>query len=116
VAQPAQQTSVPAASQATAPATGGDNWYRSQQPNRYVLQVLGSRSRAAAIDFIAKNSGVAELRFFQTTYQGEPWFVVTQGSYSGRQQAQQGVSTLPASMRSANPWPRSVGDIQKALE
>ncbi len=117
--QPAQQAGVPSApsaSQATAQATGSDNWYRSQQPARYVLQVLGSRSRAAAIDFIAKNSGVAELRFFQTTYQGEPWFVVTQGSYSGRQQAQQGVSTLPASMRSANPWPRSVGDIQKALE
>lgn len=118
-AQPAQPVRAPAATsapQTAAAGVSGDDWYRAQQPGRYVLQVLGSRSRGAASDFISNNRGVAELRFFQTTYQGEPWFVVTQGNYAGRQQAQQGISGLPASMRSANPWPRSVGDIQKALK
>ncbi|GGC91424.1 AAA family ATPase [Halopseudomonas salina] len=114
--QPAREPVAPSAPQTAAAGASGDDWYRAQQPGRYVLQVLGSRSRGAASGFISNNPGVAELRFFQTTHQGEPWFVVTQGNYAGRQQAQQGISGLPASMRSANPWPRSVGDIQKALK
>jgi len=115
--KPAPQTSAQAtASASSAAAGGGSDWYRAQASGRYVLQVLGSHSRGAADDFVRKNSGVADLHIFETTHQGKPWFVVTQGSYTGRQQAQQGISGLPEPMRRANPWPRSIGDIQQALD
>lgn len=115
--KPAPQASAQAtASASSAAAGGGSDWYRAQASGRYVLQVLGSHSRGAADDFVRKNSGVADLHIFETTHQGKPWFVVTQGSYTGRQQAQQGISGLPEPMRRANPWPRSIGDIQQALD
>jgi DamX protein len=94
----------------------GAEWYRASAAGKYVLQVLGSQRREAAEAFIASHSGVADLGMFETTYQGKPWFVVTQGNYASRQQAQQGVSSLPEPMRRGNPWPRSMADIQKALD
>lgn len=94
----------------------GADWYRASAAGNYVLQVLGSQRREAAKGFIAAHSGVADLGMFETTYQGKPWFVVTQGNYANRQQAQQGVSVLPESMRRGNPWPRAMADIQKSLD
>ncbi|WP_373186927.1 AAA family ATPase [Halopseudomonas sp.] len=111
----AARTPAPESAQ-PASAVAGADWYRAQEPSRYVLQVLGSRSREAARDFIAANPGVSDLRFFETTHQDKPWFVVTQGNYPGRQQAQQGISNLPEPMRRASPWPRSVGEIQQSLD
>jgi len=94
----------------------GADWYRASAAGNYVLQVLGSQRREAAKGFIAAHSGVADLGMFETTYQGKPWFVVTQGNYANRQQAQQGVSVLPEPMRRGNPWPRAMADIQKSLD
>lgn len=116
--EPTQASAAPVApaSGGAASGAGAPQWYQAQEAGRYVLQVLGSHSQEAAKDFIANNPGVADLRFFQTTHQGKPWFVVTQGNYASRQQAQQAVARLPEQMRRASPWPRSVGDIKQALE
>ncbi len=79
------------------------------------MQLLGSRSEAAARAFIARHAGVADLGYFETTYEGQPWFVVTQGAYASRQAAQDGVGKLPAALRDSKPWPRAMADIQRAL-
>lgn len=103
----------PAAS--TAGAAEGSAWYRQQAADRYVLQLLGSRSREAAEQFIAAHSALDDLHFFETQHEGKPWFVVTQGAYPGRQQAQQAVGQLPSALRKQNPWPRTVASIQQSL-
>ncbi len=108
---------IPAAP-AAAPAAGGyhqADWYRQRAASEYSLQVLGSRSRQAALDFMAAQSGVADLGYFETVHEGKPWFVVTQGAYAGRTQAQQGAAKLPESLRKLNPWPRSMSSIQQSL-
>ncbi len=124
-AVPAPEQEQPPAQSPASPAAAGPEesgsaihsaaWYIAGDPGRYVLQVLGSQRKEAAKAFIADYPGVADLGFFETTHQGKPWFVVTQGNYPGRQQAQQGVSRLPESMRRGSPWPRSISDIQQAL-
>ena len=126
VAAPASQTqSQPEAAAPTSPpptasrpAAGGyhqADWYRQRAASEYSLQLLGSRSRQAALDFVAAQSGVADLGYFETVHEGKPWFVVTQGAYAGRTQAQQGAAKLPESLRKLNPWPRSMGSIQQSL-
>lgn len=113
-------TSVPAAPAAqpassAAPAAEGSGWYRQQAADRYVLQLLGSRSREAAEEFISAHPALDDLHFFETRHEGKPWFVVTQGAYPGRQQAQQAVGRLPETLRKQNPWPRTFGSIQQSL-
>ena len=91
------------------------DWYRQRAASEYALQLLGTRSRQAALDFINAQSGVADLGYFETLHEGQPWFVVTQGRYAGRTQAQQGAGQLPESLRKLQPWPRSMGSIQQSL-
>ncbi|MEJ6655417.1 MAG: AAA family ATPase [Pseudomonas sp.] len=122
--EPKPQAVAPAPAVVAAPAiapvtnTGAYHqagWYRQRAASEYALQLLGSRSRQAAVDFIGAQSGVADLGYFETLHEGKPWFVVTQGAYAGRSQAQQGAAQLPASLRKLNPWPRSIGSIQQSL-
>ena len=112
-----------AASAAPTPATSGaatsayhqDAWYRQRPATEYALQLLGTRSRQAAQDFMKSHSGLGDLGYFETVHEGKPWFVVTQGAYATRSQAQQGVARLPESLRKQQPWPRSMGSIQQSL-
>lgn len=100
-----------------ASAVSGEHagWYRDQAPGNYALQLLGTRSRQAAEDFVAKHSNISDLRYFETSHEGKPWFVVTQGAYGGQQQAQRGMANLPEAVRKLKPWPRSMGSIQQSL-
>ena len=114
--EPERAASAPAAEPpAGAAQAAGDHWYRQRPAGEYALQVLGTRSRQAAVDFIGKHTGVADLRYFETRHEGQPWFVVTQGAYAGREQAQQAVSRLPQPLRDQKPWPRSFGSIQQTM-
>ena len=60
-------------------------------------------------------AGLTELGYFETEHEGRPWFVVTQGAYANRTQAQQAVARLPEALRKQQPWPRSMGSIQQSL-
>ncbi|MEL0168408.1 MAG: SPOR domain-containing protein, partial [Pseudomonadaceae bacterium] len=112
---PTSAAATSAAGQASAGGVHGADWYRQRSGSEYVVQLLGSRSEAAARGFIAKHAGVKDLGYFETTHQGAPWFVVTQGIYASRAAAQAGVASLPAALRDSKPWPRSIADIQGGL-
>lgn len=121
-AAPQNQPEPVAASTATKPATESvasayhqDAWYRQRPATEYALQLLGTRSRQAALEFMKSQPGLSDLGYFETLHEGKPWFVVTQGAYAGRSQAQQGVARLPESLRKQQPWPRSMGSIQQSL-
>ncbi|SDT26528.1 DamX protein [Halopseudomonas xinjiangensis] len=110
--QPPQQAD-PNPSAAPA-ATDASSWYRQQAGNRYVLQLLGSHSRQAALEFMSAHD-LSDLHFFETRHEGKPWFVVTQGAYADRQQAQAAANQLPGPLRQLKPWPRTIASIQQSL-
>lgn len=120
---PATAAPAPAPAPAAAPAAPAStgqtirttDWYRQANSNAFVLQVLGTRSQEAAMSFIRAQSGLENMGYFETQHEGRPWFVVTQGLYGTRQQAQQGVSKLPEALRKQNPWPRGMSAIQQSL-
>lgn len=114
VTEEAPRATTPAAAAAST-AMRTTEWYRQANADSYVLQLLGTRSRDAAVSFIRQQSGLANMGYFETQHEGQPWFVVTQGLYSTRQQAQQGVNALPESLRRQKPWPRGMGSIQQSL-
>lgn len=111
----ASTPSKPASSGSAASAYHQDAWYRQRPATDYTLQLLGTRSRQAALDFMKGQAGVSDLGYFETLHEGKPWFVVTQGAYTNRSQAQQGVTRLPEALRKQQPWPRSMGSIQQSL-
>lgn len=91
------------------------DWYRQRAAGEYALQLLGTRSRQAAVDFVGAHKAVSDLGYFETLHEGQPWFVVTQGRYANRAQAQQGAAQLPEALRKLKPWPRSMASIKQSL-
>jgi DamX protein len=97
---------------AAKPAAGG-NWYSSQAPGHYVVQILGTSSEATAQAYVAEQGG--EYRYFKKTLQGKPLYVVTYGSFSDRAAALAAIKVLPAKVQAGKPWPRTVASIQQEL-
>lgn len=113
--EPAQSKPVSAPSASSSTAYHQQDWYRQRAASEYTLQLLGTRSRQAAVDFMGKHKAVSDLGFFETVHEGKPWFVVTQGRYTNRTQAQQGAGQLPEALSKLKPWPRSMGSIQQSM-
>lgn len=84
-------------------------------PGSYTVQILGSRSAASIRQFLAEHSELTGGGYFETRFQGQPWYVVVAGNYSQRQSAEQAISRMPAAVRQLQPWVRSLSDIQSGL-
>ncbi len=116
VAAPATQSpSQQRADSSSSAVTEASSWYRQQPGDRYVLQLLGSHSKQAALDFMSAHKEVSDLHYFETRHEGKPWFVVTKGAYAGRQQAQAAVNQLPGPLRQLKPWPRTIASIRQSM-
>ncbi|WP_122664157.1 AAA family ATPase [Pseudomonas viridiflava] len=110
---PAQVATAKPAPAAAAKPAAGSSWYGSQQPGRYVVQILGTSSETTAQAFVAEQGG--EYRYFKKTLQGKPLYVITYGNFSDRAAALAAIKGLPAKVQAGKPWPRTVASIQQEL-
>jgi DamX protein len=78
----------------------------------YTLQMLGARSKASALDFIAGQSDASQFYYFETIYKGLPWHVVVYGQYVNRDIANASIRKLPKELQKIKPWARSVQGVQ----
>lgn len=88
------------------------DWWLSQNPNRYTLQLLGTHNQGTVKDFIRDQGGVDAFGYFKTNHNGKAWFVVVYGTYRNRSEAIAAAESLPKDMQSLNPWARSARGIQ----
>ncbi|MFT6823393.1 MAG: DamX protein [Pseudohongiellaceae bacterium] len=81
-------------------------------PRNYAVQLLASHSEANISDFVTQLSADHPAGYFETRYQGKPWFVAVLAAFDDRDKAARAISALPAKLRSNEPWVRSVAGIQ----
>jgi DamX protein len=91
-------------------------WWLSQNPNRYTLQLLGTHNKGTVQDFIRDQGGVDAFGYFKSKHNGKDWFVVVYGSYRNRSEAIAAAETLPKDIRDLNPWARSARGIQDDIK
>ncbi|NKB47561.1 MAG: hypothetical protein GKR77_07215, partial [Legionellales bacterium] len=84
----------------------------AQRPSGYTIQLLATHNEQALLDFIVQHQLEEQTRYFAMLREGERWYVLTFGQYTTLQAAQRALSTLPAALRAAKPWPRSLASIQ----
>lgn len=114
-AQPAPEPRAPAPAPASSPARQEEpDWLASAPAHQYALQLFGSHERTAAEAFIREHGIDARAAWFQTRYQGRPWYVVVYGPYPDRASAVAAVAGLHPALRRLGPWPRSLADIRAA--
>ena len=87
-------------------------WWLSQNPNRYTLQLLGTHSIGAVQDFIREQGSIDAFGYFKSKHNDKEWFVVVYGSYRNRSEAIGAAENLPKDIRDLNPWARSARGIQ----
>ncbi|MCX8958878.1 SPOR domain-containing protein [Erwinia psidii] len=106
VAQPVKEKKSHVAPEAAKTAT------TSVPRGSYTLQ-LSSASRSDSLNAWAKKQNLSSYHVYQTTRNGQPWFVLVSGSYATSAEAKHAVASLPAEVRAQNPWVKSVSQVKK---
>ncbi|CCJ92608.1 DamX, an inner membrane protein involved in bile resistance [Cronobacter malonaticus 681] len=111
--------SAPAASQASAPAGGASagnvGALKSAPGSHYTLQ-LSSSSNYNNLNAWAKKENLKNYVVYQTTRNGQPWYVLVSGVYGSKDEAKRAVSSLPADVQAKNPWAKPIHQVQADLK
>ena len=92
----------------------GEAWLNSRPPERYTLQLVGSRQRAAIEKFVTDNSISKPFAIFKRELNGSDWFSLVAGDYPDRDAAVAARSRLPKPLDGAGVWPRTFGSIRES--
>ena len=111
----AKRSPKPAAKDATASkdeALYSANWLKRQQPQHYVIQLFGSRDRAATTRFIRDHGLGEKATVLEVKLKQAPWFVVVTGLYTTRTAANSAIHAMPPPLVKQKPWPRAVSTLK----
>lgn len=111
-ASPAQTTATPAAGAKTAGNVGS---LKSALSSHYTLQ-LSSSSNYDNLNGWAKKENLKNYVVYETTRNGQPWYVLVSGVYASKEEAKKAVSTLPADVQAKNPWAKPLRQVQADLK
>ncbi|MEX3020301.1 cell division protein DamX [Kluyvera sp. STS39-E] len=122
-AKPTATTTAPAATATTAApaaaATGksaGDvNSLKSASASNYTLQ-LSSSSNYDNLNGWAKKANLKNYVVYETTRNGQPWYVLVSGIYASKDAAKNAVTALPADVQAKNPWAKPLRQVQTDLK
>jgi len=95
-----------------------EKWLLSQEPAHYTIQVLGVSYEKSMLEFINKNQLLKknEIAFYESTFNGKPWFQLLYGIYPTRQDARLAAEKLPENIRQTGPWIRRLSGVQQTIE
>ena len=115
-------TSAPAAPAATATTSaaagktaGNVGSLKSAPSSNYTLQ-LSSSSNYDNLNGWAKKTNLKNYVVYQTTRNGQPWYVLVSGVYASKDEAKRAVATLPADVQAKNPWAKPIHQVQADLK
>jgi DamX protein len=121
--KPAPTTAAPTATAtATAPAataagkqSGDVSSLKGAPGNHYTLQ-LSSSSNYDNLNNWAKKENIQKYVVYQTTRNGQPWYVLVSGTYATKDDAKRAVAALPADVQAKNPWAKPLHQVQSDLK
>jgi DamX protein len=88
------------------------SWIKRQKPQSFVVQVFGSRDRAATTRFIRDHRLGEKATVVEQKLKGAPWYVVVTGLYTTRSAASAAIRAMPPALAKQKPWPRAVSTLK----
>lgn len=101
---------------AAAADAGGIAWLKSRRPERYTLQLVGARERAAVEKFVRRHRVERPYAIFERSLNGRPWYSLVAGDYPDRDAAIAARGGLPNSLRRSDIWPRTFASVHESLK
>ena len=114
-ATPAPAATATASAAATGKSTGNVGSLKSAPSSNYTLQ-LSSSSSYDNLNGWAKKSNLKNYVVYQTTRNGQPWYVLVSGVYASKDEAKRAVAALPADVQAKNPWAKPIHQVQADLK
>ncbi|MEE7532155.1 cell division protein DamX [Klebsiella huaxiensis] len=111
----ATATAAPAATAAASKSTGDVGSMKSAPSGHYTLQ-LSSSSNYNNLNSWAKKEKLEKYVVYETTRNGQPWYVLVSGIYASKDEAKRAVATLPADVQAKNPWAKPLHQVQSDLK
>ncbi len=112
-------TAAPAATAAAAAKSGktaGDvSSMKSAPSGNYTLQ-LSSSSNYENLNNWAKKEKLDRYVVYETSRNGQPWYVLVSGIYSSKDEAKRAVTSLPPDVQAKNPWAKPLHQVQADLK
>lgn len=112
-AKPAQASTTPVAG--VGKSAGNVGALKSAPSSHYTLQ-LSSSSNYDNLNGWAKKENLKNYVVYETTRNGQPWYVLVTGMYASKEDAKRAVSTLPADVQAKNPWAKPLHQVQADLK
>ena len=109
---PAKQAHQPTATKPSSKPVAAPAAQQSTPGGNYTLQ-LSSASRSDTLNAWAKKQNLSHYHVYQTTRNGEPWYVLVSGSYATPADAKRAVASLPADVQAKKPWVKPVSQVKK---
>ncbi|MRS91509.1 cell division protein DamX [Enterobacteriaceae bacterium RIT714] len=114
-ATPAPAATASASSATTGKTAGNVGSLKSAPSSNYTLQ-LSSSSSYDNLNGWAKKSNLKNYVVYQTTRNGQPWYVLVSGVYASKDEAKRAVAALPADVQAKNPWAKPIHQVQADLK
>ena len=91
------------------------SWILVQDESLYTVQMTASRDLDSVQNFLRNNPLPAPNSIFSFERNGEIWFALVHGTFSGLSDARLAVERMPAAARRDQPWIRSIARVKEIL-
>ncbi|MEN8802981.1 MAG: SPOR domain-containing protein, partial [Thiogranum sp.] len=93
-----------------------ESWLLEQPEAFFSLQLVGSRNEKSIANYIRRHKlDEHQAAYYRGHHQGAAWYVLMYGVYPTKTAALQGRDTLPAKIRKAKPWLRSLKSVHTSI-
>lgn len=95
--------------------SGFERLLLSSPSTNYTVQIVGASSEANIQAFVKATQLSVTAGYFETRFNGKPWYVVIAGNFSDKESAAALISALPDSAKASGPWVRDLAGIQSDI-
>ena len=83
---------------------------------RFPVLHYGSVPRYDNLNNWAKKEKLDKYVVYETSRNGQPWYVLVSGIYASKDEAKRAVTSLPADVQAKNPWAKPLHQVQADLK
>ena len=94
----------------------GPDWVRERPAGQFTIQIIAGNDLEALHRFARRVSMDTDVAWFSTRRGDQDWYALVTGEYPDLASARAAAAQLPAPVRRNQPWIRTFGSVQQAMD
>jgi len=94
----------------------GPDWVRERPVGQFTIQIIAGNDLEALHSFARRLSMETDVAWFSTRRGDQDWYALVTGEYPDLTSARAAAAQLPAAVRRNQPWIRTFGSVQQAMD